>query len=67
MLRRGSSLAEHPAVRQGKINEEDDGEKDPACGDMEPRDTLREAVIPEHNKRSDSNDVAESMAKRPAQ
>ena len=63
VLRGGSSLAQHPAVRHGEINEKDDGEEKPARGDMKSRDAFREAVISEHNKRSDSNGVTEKHGK----
>jgi hypothetical protein len=34
ILHGASSLAEHPTVRHGKINEEDGREENPARGDM---------------------------------
>jgi len=58
-----ASLAQHPAVSQGKINEEHDGEEDPAGGDMEARNDFRESVIPKHNEGSDSDGVAEEHGK----
>ena len=47
-----------------KINEKDYGEEDPARGGMESRDDFREAVISEHNKRSDSDGVAEKHGQK---
>ena len=63
MVPGGASLAQHPAVSQGKINEEHDGEEDPAGGDMEARNDFRESVIPKHNEGSDSDGVAEEHGK----
>jgi len=67
MVPGGASLAQHPAVSQGKINEEHDGEEDPACGDMEARNDFRDPGFPSTTKEVIRMALPRSMAKRPAQ